>query len=127
MTATQLILGTIGAYLALGVGFAAWFLLRGVRRMDSGAAHAPIGFFLLIFPGTVALWPLLLARLRHVSRGTEDSDPPQWARGARQRHQLVWLVLALLIPLGLVAGLAARPSGNAVPPVPSIPKTSHPR
>lgn len=127
MTAAQLILGTIGAYLALGVGFAAWFVLRGVRRMDPGTAHAPIGFFLLIFPGAVALWPLLLARLGHVARGSADIDPPDWARGARRRHQLVWLVLALLIPLGLVAGLAARSSGKVASPEPSTLNASHPR
>ena len=34
----------------------------GVGRIDPSAAHAPVGFRLIIVPGTVALWPLLAIR-----------------------------------------------------------------
>jgi len=49
-------------YVLLGVVFAAAFVARGVQRIDPGARGAGWTFGLAIFPGTVALWPLLLRR-----------------------------------------------------------------
>ena len=50
------------AYVAIGVLFAAAFVTAGVERIDHEAEGAGIGFRLLIFPGAVAFWPLLLRR-----------------------------------------------------------------
>jgi len=52
----------LGAYLVLGVIFALWFVLRGVQRVDRDAQDGSPGFRIVIFPASVALWPLLLAR-----------------------------------------------------------------
>jgi len=51
-----------GAYAALGVLFALAFVTRGVQRVDPAAKTGTLGFRLLIVPGAVALWPLLLRR-----------------------------------------------------------------
>jgi hypothetical protein len=51
-----------GLYLATGVVFAVPFLAVGVRRIDPGAAEGSLGFRLIVFPGVVAFWPLLLKR-----------------------------------------------------------------
>lgn len=56
------IVGALGVYVAIGLLFAIAFVWIGVARVDPGARGAPIGFRLLIFPGTVALWPLLARR-----------------------------------------------------------------
>ena len=53
---------TLGVYLALGLGFAVAFALVGVKKVDPHAAHGSWGFRLLIIPGTMAFWPLLLKR-----------------------------------------------------------------
>jgi len=50
------------AYTALGVLFALPFVTAGVQRIDSQAKGSGLGFRVLIFPGTVAFWPLLLHR-----------------------------------------------------------------
>ncbi len=50
-------------YAAAGVVFAVCLLLRGLARFDTAAARAGWGFKLLVLPGFVALWPLLLPRL----------------------------------------------------------------
>jgi len=60
IAATFLIL--MGAYLACGLVFAVPFALVGVKQIDPHAAHGSWGFRLLIIPGTMALWPLLLRR-----------------------------------------------------------------
>jgi hypothetical protein len=51
-----------GAYAAVGAVFAAAFATWGVQRVDPAAKGAPLGFRLLILPGSAALWPLLLRR-----------------------------------------------------------------
>jgi len=57
------IAGTIvvigAAYAGVGLVFAAAFVTVGAGRIDPSARRAPVGFRLLILPGTVALWPLL--------------------------------------------------------------------
>jgi len=59
---TEILLSLAGLYLGIGLVFAIPFVLAGVQRMDSHARHGSWGFRLLILPGTMALWPLLLWR-----------------------------------------------------------------
>jgi hypothetical protein len=49
-------------YAALGALFALVFVAAGVQRIDSQAKGSGLAFRILIFPGTVAFWPLLLHR-----------------------------------------------------------------
>jgi hypothetical protein len=52
----------LGAYAALGAVFAIAFLARGIERLDPGAHASGWGFRLIVLPGVVAFWPLLLRR-----------------------------------------------------------------
>ena len=61
----------LGTYLVCGLGFAIPFVLFGVKKIDPHAARGTWGFRLLIIPGTMAFWPLLLSR---VLRGIQE--PP---------------------------------------------------
>ncbi len=54
----------LAVYLACGLAFAIPFALTGVKRIDPHAAHGSWGFRLLLIPGTMAFWPLLLKRWR---------------------------------------------------------------
>lgn len=64
----QAVVAALAAYVGIGVFFALWFVLIGVRRVDHDAAGGSVGFRVLIFPASVALWPLLVVR---ASRGVE--------------------------------------------------------
>lgn len=55
-------LSLLGLYLACGLVFAVPFVLFGVRQVDPHAAQGSWGFRLLIIPGTMAFWPMLLRR-----------------------------------------------------------------
>ena len=55
-------------YLVCGFLFAIPFALVGVAKVDPHAIHGSFGFRVLIIPGAMVLWPLLLER---------------WARGIR--------------------------------------------
>jgi hypothetical protein len=72
MAAAQVIAQVVTMILAVyglaGVAFAAAFVAAGIQRVDPAAAHAPIGFRLIVFPGVAALWPLLLGRWMAVRR-----------------------------------------------------------
>lgn len=61
----QVLLILVAAYLAAGVLFAVVFLARGIHRVDHATQGAPLGFYLLVFPGVTALWPLMLLKWRH--------------------------------------------------------------
>ena len=81
IAATLLIL--LGVYLAFGLAFAIPFALVGVKRIDPHAAHGSWGFRLLVVPGTVAFWPLLLRRwVKGVTEPPEECNPHR--RAARQ-------------------------------------------
>jgi len=65
MTAVEIatwIVRAAALYGAAGVVTAVFLLAGGLRRLDPAAARGGLGFKLLILPGMVALWPLLLRR-----------------------------------------------------------------
>ena len=57
------VLIVVAVYALLGVLFALWFVTLGVSRLDQGARGGPIGFRVLIFPASAALWPVLALKL----------------------------------------------------------------
>jgi hypothetical protein len=59
----------LGVYAAAGALFAAAFVARGARRLDRNVEGAPWTFRLVIAPGAVALWPLLLSQWLRQERG----------------------------------------------------------
>jgi hypothetical protein len=62
----------LGAYLACGLAFAVAFVSLGAGRVDPHAKEGTWGFRLLIIPGAIALWPLLLNRWLH-----GQHEPPE--------------------------------------------------
>lgn len=50
----------LNLYAAAGVLFALPFLAWGLPRIDPAARGSSLAFRLIILPGTVALWPVLL-------------------------------------------------------------------
>ena len=69
------IVTALGLYLLLGVLFALPFVARGVGRIDPLAREGSVGFRILIFPGTVALWPLLARRWLRKQPPPEEHNP----------------------------------------------------
>lgn len=59
--ATTLVHGFYG-YLALGAIFALAFVTRGAAVIDEKAGPGTRGFKLLLVPGAIALWPVLLLK-----------------------------------------------------------------
>jgi hypothetical protein len=58
----EFIVTILTGYGAVGLVFALAFVTRGVGRVDPLAREAPWSFRVLIMPGSVVFWPLLLVR-----------------------------------------------------------------
>jgi len=59
-------------YLVMGVVFAVFFLSRGIKKVDTAAHGSGPGFRMIIFPGTVALWPVLIKKWMNVKTISHD-------------------------------------------------------
>ncbi len=59
---TTLLVYTVYFYAAFGLFFGTVFVTVGVSRVDEQAHGSGWGFRLLILPGSIAFWPLLMKR-----------------------------------------------------------------
>jgi hypothetical protein len=62
MVIAETLVALLYLYAGAGLAFAVPFVLRGVERIDSQARGAGWGFRLILLPGVVAFWPVLLRR-----------------------------------------------------------------
>lgn len=70
-------------YALAGLLFAVPFAVRGIERIDPVARGAGWGFRLIVLPGVVALWPLLLGRwMRGAPPPAESNAHRRAARSA---------------------------------------------
>jgi hypothetical protein len=58
----QIILMLILLYVSAGIVFAIAFVIRGAQVIDEGAKGGSIGFRMMIFPGCIIFWPVLLRK-----------------------------------------------------------------
>jgi hypothetical protein len=66
----------LSAYALLGFLFSLAFVSVGVSRIDHDAKGTGIVFRLLIIPGVIAFWPMLLSRwMRGVSEPPVERTP----------------------------------------------------
>jgi len=53
----------LGLYLVIGLIFSLYFVFRGIVKLDEGVKDSPWHFRLLIWPGSVLLWSVLLLKI----------------------------------------------------------------
>jgi len=61
-TVINIILLISAIYLLIGILFSIIFLSIGIKVMDEGAHGTGIGFKLIILPGCIIFWPVLLRK-----------------------------------------------------------------
>ena len=62
MILVYIILIVAAVYLAAGLIFAIPFVIKGVDKIDDGAHGSKWGFRIIIIPGAMVFWPLLLKK-----------------------------------------------------------------
>ncbi len=55
--------GFLGIYFILGVLFGIYFFVKGAARMDPLITESKWTVRLLLLPGSIGLWPILLGKL----------------------------------------------------------------
>ena len=58
----EILLIIAAIYLALGVLFVIPFLMKGLTKVDEGAHGSTMGFKIIIIPGVIVFWPVLLSK-----------------------------------------------------------------
>ena len=53
----------MGVYVLIGIVFGIYFVTKGITRLDKEAAGSPWHFRLMVYPGAVLLWSILLIKL----------------------------------------------------------------
>ena len=61
-TAIAIFLYLLGGYVLLGLLFGIYFFVAGAARMDSGIKDSRWTVRLLLLPGAIGLWPLLIRK-----------------------------------------------------------------
>ncbi|MGE0461887.1 MAG: hypothetical protein AB7Q16_11010 [Vicinamibacterales bacterium] len=75
-----LLVGLATSYVVIGACFAIVFVARGIDSIDPMARGASWAFRLLVLPGSVVFWPLLLVRW-----GARSMAPPLETNAHRRR------------------------------------------
>ena len=68
MLLVTVIFSLVAIYLAAGLVFAIPFVTKGVTQIDEGAAGSKWGFRVIIIPGVMVFWPLLLRKWMKASK-----------------------------------------------------------
>ncbi|MDX2045784.1 MAG: hypothetical protein SFU87_03310, partial [Chitinophagaceae bacterium] len=72
--AISIILTTVTIYLLCGLLFAIAFVIKGVDVIDEGAHGSGIGFRIIIIPGVIMFWPVLLKKWMSKKNNLTDED-----------------------------------------------------
>lgn len=93
-----------GAYLAVGLVVAVLFFTRWLKTLDPAAVGGSWGFRVLVTPGVVALWPVILMKVFY-PKTKSDADG---AEELRRNHRLAFILLTILVTLVFTAALVWR-------------------
>ncbi len=53
----------MGIYLVIGLIFGIYFIIYGAQKLDDGVSGSPWHFKLILLPGSILLWLVLLIKL----------------------------------------------------------------
>lgn len=103
----------LAAWLVIGLAVALWLHAGRLAKLDPGMEGAGLAFRILITPGIMALWPLLIRNRSRARRGLAampDPDRPVPAARLRARHGLWIKAMAVAVPIACAAALVGRPT-----------------
>ena len=106
-----ILLYALGIYALAGVFAAVSLHVRGLGVLDHATIGAPVLFRVLVTPGMIALWPVLVLKWRRATRGLDVAgapDAPVRAMGLRKIHGFAARGLAVALPVVIGAAVIVR-------------------
>jgi hypothetical protein len=64
----MIVLNIVLAYLIIGLAFSVPFLSKWIHAVDESTSDSSVGFKILILPGVIVFWPLLLKKVLTVKK-----------------------------------------------------------
>jgi hypothetical protein len=61
----EMVMIIVAIYLVMGILFVIPFLVKGITKVDEGAHGGSFGFKMIIIPGVIVFWPVLLRKWMH--------------------------------------------------------------
>ncbi len=108
----------VGGYAIIGLLVAFALQARGLHSIDPATRGAGLGFRILVTPGLVALWPILVGKWRRAAAGTAqipDPDRPVSPRGLRKTQSTTWRLVTVGAVVVATLGLIQRPPMTSEP------------
>ena len=68
--AFELLVTVLGWYLSIGLVAAGYLVLAGLSKIDHAVTTGTLWFRVIVFPGLVALWPVMLIKSLVAEKGT---------------------------------------------------------
>jgi hypothetical protein len=109
----------VSTWVAFGIYCAVGFLLLVpmhkvmLNSLDESMAGASIGFRIVVTPGLVLLWPVIVRRWirsRRLNPKTAEIIQSRASENARLAHVWITRILAISIPIAFALALAGRTS-----------------
>ena len=70
----QILVWVFYGYLIIGLCFAIWFVGKGAQIIDEGMKGTKWSLKLLLLPGSLLLWPILLKKISRSSGSNSQSS-----------------------------------------------------
>jgi hypothetical protein len=64
----------ITVYVVAGIIFTIFFQIKGLSKIDEGVHGSTIGFRIIIIPGCIVFWPVLLRKWLMISNNPSVSE-----------------------------------------------------
>ena len=112
VTIVETALMIVGIYAVLGILAAIALHVKGLHILDSATRGSGWGFRVLVTPGLVALWPILIHKWRKAAAGGEvlpDPHRPIAPRALRTTQKVSWRAIALIAFVIAAFGVVNRP------------------
>ncbi|HRK33255.1 MAG TPA: hypothetical protein PLJ47_01575 [Candidatus Hydrogenedentes bacterium] len=109
--AVQMLLWMVLTYLMFGAAAAIPVHAKGLNAIDHGVRGASLGFRVLVTPGLILLWPVVLLVWRKAAKGyagTNEGKPTLTPSRLRKLHGLVARMLAVTLPLVVATALTVK-------------------
>jgi hypothetical protein len=68
----EIILMIVALYFFAGILFAIFFSIKGIQKVDPSTHGSGLGFRIIIIPGVVTLWPVLLIKWIKAKQASYD-------------------------------------------------------